>query len=65
MTKEEIIRIAREVYGDANFEPESAIHIEFATRVAAAERERCAELCKKLNLTATPNSCAAAIRALP
>ena len=52
MNRDDIIRMAREVWGDDSGKPwhESALtHLEaFAKLVAAAEREACAEVCDKL-----------------
>jgi len=52
MTKDDIISIAREVWGDGSSKPwsESALlHLErFAALVAAAEREACAALCSEV-----------------
>ena len=52
MTREDIIRMAREVWGDDSGKPwhESALtHLEaFAHLVAAAEREACAKLCQEM-----------------
>ena len=52
MNREDIIRMAREVWGDDSGKPwhESALtHLEaFAHLVAAAEREACAKLCQKM-----------------
>jgi hypothetical protein len=50
MNREDVIRIAKEVWGDDSGKPwhESAlVHLEaFAKLVAAAEREACAEMCE-------------------
>ena len=50
MNREDVIRIAKEVWGDDSGKPwhESAlVHLEaFANLVAAAEREACAEVCE-------------------
>jgi hypothetical protein len=52
MTKDDVISIAREVWGDGSSKPwsESALlHLErFAALVAAAEREACAALCSEV-----------------
>lgn len=62
MTKEDIIRMAREVgigpvYGHESIE-------RFAALVAAAEREACAQLCDRFaNRMMSAEECAAAIRA--
>ncbi len=52
MNRDDIIRMAREVWGDDSGKPwhESALtHLEaFAHLVAAAEREACAKLCQKM-----------------
>jgi hypothetical protein len=69
MTKEDIIKLAREcdigrVCGPLdtllNYEWEILQH--FANLVAAAEREECANLCEQWNAS-HPNALAAAIRA--
>jgi hypothetical protein len=53
MNRDDIIRMAREVWGDDSGKPwhESAVtHLEaFANLVAAAEREACAALCDKIS----------------
>jgi hypothetical protein len=52
MNRDDIISIAREVWGDGSSKPwsESALlHLErFAALVAAAEREACAALCSEV-----------------
>lgn len=73
MNREEIIRMAREVWGDDSGKPwhESAlVHLEaFAMRVEAAEREACAKVCEEyqdaVDRHRWPNGyeCADAIRA--
>ena len=69
MNRDDIIRMAREVWGDDSGKPwhESAVtHLEaFANLVAAAEREACAMACDKLAdeyADANPADCAFAIR---
>ena len=69
MNRDDIIRMAREVWGDDSGKPwhESAVtHLEaFAKLVAAAEREACAAVCDKLGdeyADANPADCAFAIR---
>ena len=68
MNRDDIIRMAREVWGDDSGKPwhESAVtHLEaFANLVAAAEREACAALCEAEGerVDASWVSCAAAIR---
>ena len=48
MTKEEITRIAREVgFDDGEIETCQLMFEHFAALVASAEREACAEICKK------------------
>ena len=53
MNREDVIRIAKEVWGDDSGKPwhESAlVHLEaFAMRVEAAEREACAKVCEVLS----------------
>jgi hypothetical protein len=53
MNREDVIRIAKEVWGDDSGKPwhESAlVHLEaFAMRVEAAEREACAKVCDETN----------------
>ena len=53
MNRDDIIRMAREVWGDDSGKPwhESALtHLEaFANLVAAEEREMCAALCDKIS----------------
>ena len=53
MKKEDVIRIAKEVWGDDSGKPwhESAlVHLEaFAMRVEAEEREACAKICDETN----------------
>ena len=75
MNREDIIRMAREVWGDDSGKPwhESAlVHLEaFAAIVAAAEREACAKVCEDLDIEGWRDAgwdmgtidCAAAIRA--
>ena len=66
MTQEDIIRMAREVYGETDFHESALFHLtQFAALVAAAEREACAKVCEKLAETewADNGRCAAAIRA--
>ena len=63
MTKEDIIRMAKNEYGIYAFTADSLA--EFATLVAAAEREACAKVCEdreRANLYGV-KECAAAIRA--
>ena len=52
MNRDDIISIAREIWGDGSSKPwsESALlHLErFAALVAAAEREACAALCSEV-----------------
>ena len=69
MNRDDIIRMAREVWGDDSAKPwhESALtHLEaFAALIAAAEREACAKVCDKLGdeyADANPADCAFAIR---
>ena len=69
MNRDDIIRMAREVWGDDSGKPwhESAVtHLEaFANLVAAEEREACAKACDKLSdeyADANPADCAFAIR---
>ena len=68
MNKDDIIRMAREVWGDDSGKPwhESAVmHLEaFAALVAAAEREACAKVCEAEGerVDASWVSCAFAIR---
>ena len=46
MTQEDIIRMAREVYGETDFHESALFHLtQFAALVAAAEREACAKVC--------------------
>jgi hypothetical protein len=70
MNRDDIIRMAREVWGDDSGKPwhESAVtHLEaFAKLVAAAEREACAKVCEQLGeeyAYANEEHCAEAIRA--
>ena len=53
MNRDDIIRMAREVWGDDSGKPwhESAVtHLEaFAALVAAAEREACARVCDRIS----------------
>ena len=69
MNRDDIIRMAREVWGDDSGKPwhESALtHLEaFAHLVAAAEREACAKVCDKLGdeyADSNAADCAFAIR---
>ena len=66
MTRDDIIRMAREVWGDDSGKPwhESAVtHLEaFAKLVAEAEREACAKVCEAAGPGAGPIYCAFAIR---
>ena len=68
MNRDDIIRMAREVWGDDSGKPwhESAVtHLEaFAHLVAAAEREACAKVCEAEGERADASwvSCAFAIR---
>lgn len=69
MNRDDIIRMAREVWGDDSGKPwhESALtHLEaFAKLVAAEEREACAAVCDKLGdeyADANAADCAFAIR---
>ena len=69
MNRDDIIRMAREVWGDHSGKPwhESAVtHLEaFAKLVAAEEREACAKACDKLGdeyADSNPADCAFAIR---
>ena len=63
MTRDDIIRMAGQVYGTEDFH-ESALHhlTLFAQLVAEAEREACADLCDQMALY-TGVDCADAIRA--
>ena len=67
MTKEDIIRMARNEYGIYAFTAESLA--EFATIIAAAECEACAKVCEELVIEVVGNSalavdqCTRAIRA--
>jgi hypothetical protein len=68
MTRDDIIRMARNEYDIYAFTAESLA--EFATLVAAAEREACAELCQEMEDRENPYErnvavldCASAIRA--
>ena len=73
MNREDVIRIAKEVWGDDSGKPwhESAlVHLEaFAKLVTAAEREACAKVCEEyqdaVDRHRWPNGyeCADAIRA--
>jgi hypothetical protein len=62
MTRDDIIRMAREAYGDwfPNTPPPQELE-RFAALVAAAEREACAKVCEESNAFDWPE-CAAAIR---
>ena len=68
MKQEDIIRMAREVYGETDFHESALFHLtQFAALVAAAEREACAKVCESY-LSESPHSwggttMAAAIRA--
>ena len=66
MNRDDIIRMAREVWGDDSGKPwhESAVtHLEaFAKLVAEAEREACAKVCEAAGPGAGPIYCAFAIR---
>jgi hypothetical protein len=66
MTREEIIRLAREAGLTGLMEGGLIDYFErFAALVAAAERERCAQICEQLQdwpEGATPYDCAQAIR---
>lgn len=66
MTRDDIIRMAREVWGDDSGKPwhESAVtHLEaFAKLVAEYEREACAKVCEAAGPGAGPIYCAFAIR---
>jgi hypothetical protein len=52
MTKDDVISIAREIWGDDSGKPwgeSTLLHLErFAALVAAAEREACAALCSEV-----------------
>jgi hypothetical protein len=75
MTKEDIIRVAREAHGRTTgewWDMDVAALERFAVLVAAAEREACAKLCEDMEEKAegtecckwpTPADCAYAIRA--
>ena len=70
MNRDDVIKIAKEVWGDDSGKPwhESAlVHLEaFAMRVEAAEREACAKVCEQLGeeyAYASEEHCAEAIRA--
>lgn len=45
MTKDDILRLAREAFGSLIFVPDENGLLRFAALVAAAERERCAKVC--------------------
>ena len=69
MTREEIIRMAREVFGQSAILPFSELE-RFAALVAKSERERCAKVCEELGPQEYPakliaDGFAQAIRALP
>jgi hypothetical protein len=60
MTPEDILRMARELYGTGATEQE----IRFAALVAAAEREACADICDQhASIEGIAQRCAAEIRA--
>ena len=65
MTKDDIIRMARETGVLSGFEGEPDNLVRFAELVVAAEREACAKVCEAegQRIDATWTSCAAAIRA--
>ena len=70
MTREEIIRMVREARISVPWDQEPVPWVRFehfAELVAAAERERCAEVCDSIAANAvlgTANECAVAIRKL-
>ncbi len=60
MTQEDILRMAREIYGTEATEQE----IRFAALVAAAERAACADICDQhASIEGIAQRCAAEIRA--
>jgi len=65
MTRDDIILIAKAVYGPHEFSEHGLLHLEhFAALVAAAEREACAALCERFaNRMMSAEECADAIRA--
>jgi hypothetical protein len=66
MTRDDIIRMAREVWsaGEVYIGPSTEPLERFAVLVAAAEREECAALCERFaNRMMSAEECADAIRA--
>ena len=66
MNRDDITRMAREA-GFVGMDGDHGALRRFAALVAAAERERCAEICDSVGANAvlgTANECAAAIRGL-
>jgi hypothetical protein len=66
MTRDDIIRLAREASSESDYDFSNISALErFAALVAAAEREQCAKRCEEVALLpdAGPFYCAAAIRA--
>ena len=66
MNRDDITRMAREA-GFVGMDGDHGALRRFAALVAAAERERCAELCDSIaanSVLGTANECAAAIRKL-
>ena len=67
MTRDDIIKLAREVWGDDAHKPwskESMLHLErFAALVAQHEREACAKVCEARSMVKGGEVFAAKIRA--
>jgi hypothetical protein len=64
MTREDIIRLAREASSESDYDFPNIFALErFAALVAAAEREACAEVCDRITWSNEGKFFAAAIRA--
>jgi hypothetical protein len=56
MKQEDIIRMAREVYGETDFHESALFHLtQFAALIRADEREACAKVCESY-LSESPHS---------
>lgn len=63
MTREDIIRMAQDVYGECDWHESALIHLErFAALVAAAERERLAQSIEQMPFGDTAQSFATYVR---
>ena len=57
MTRDELIEIATQVYGECEWHESALLHLEmFAQLVAAREREACAQICERIYKRMVPDA---------